>query len=75
MGRHRWFTTDAALYYISLYLGWEMIYDYDKQRNTNMNNKDHLVGQLTTKTRAIKMGITYLFQSFSGKTDYLMKII
>ena len=32
----------TSLYYISLYLGWE-----DQHGNTNMNDKDHLVGQLT----------------------------
>ena len=34
--------SSIALYYISLYLGWD-----DQQRNQNMNNKDHIVGQLT----------------------------
>ena len=34
--------SSLALYYISLYLGWD-----DQQRNQNMNNKDHIVGQLT----------------------------
>ena len=33
----------TSLYYISLYLGWD-----DQHRNTNMNDKDHLVGQLTS---------------------------
>ena len=32
------------LYYISQYLGWEID---DQHRNTYMNDKDHLVGQLT----------------------------
>ena len=36
-----WFPS-TSLYYISLYLGWN-----DQHRNTNMNDKDHLVGQLT----------------------------
>ena len=36
----------TSLYYISLYLGWELD---DQHRNTNMNDKDHLVGQLTTQ--------------------------
>ena len=35
----------TSLYYISLYLGWELD---DQHRNTNMNDKDHRVGQLTT---------------------------
>ena len=38
-----------AQYYISLYLGWEID---DQYKNPNMNNKDHLVGQLTNSYRA-----------------------
>ena len=40
------------LYYISLYLGWEII--HDQHRNPNIDNKDHLVGQLTTTTGSFK---------------------
>ena len=41
----------TSLYYISLYLGWEIL--DDQHRNTNMNDKDHLVGQLTNNVEAV----------------------
>ena len=34
----------TSLYYISLFLGWEID---DQHKNRYMNNKDHIVGQLT----------------------------
>ena len=40
----RWFALSITQYYISLYLGWEL---YDQYRNTNVNNKDHLIGRFT----------------------------
>ena len=45
--------------YISLYLGWEIyleMYKDDQYENPNMNNKDHLFGQLTSGDH------TYTFQ-------------
>ena len=56
--------------------GWEI---YDQHRNTNMNEKDHLVGQLTTvmqKGGAMESGwdskksaiqLLQLFQGFANK--------
>ena len=46
-------TPSTSLYYISLYLGWEI---YDQHTNTNMNDKDHLVRQLTTIPPARVLG-------------------
>ena len=42
-----------ALYYISLYLGWE-------HRNPNMNNKDHIVGQLTKSMMAFSPRLMHM---------------
>ena len=50
----------TSLYYISLYLGWEI---YDQHRNTNMNDKDHLVGQLTTKQTAWTLVLVLLLHT------------
>ena len=55
----------TSLYYISLYQGWEID---DQYRNTNMNDKDHLVGQLTN-SNVTNLSLTVLIRNnpFSGQ--------
>ena len=41
----------------------------DQHRNTNVNNKDHLVGQLTTSSSAVGDGLMSIWMNFAVFTQ------